>query len=78
MPRFKRFYDPIVLPDGRELPMLRDAAEYIMRWPKAEYDAADRQAASSSKGHHQHHCGSRNENHSLNFVLAPHDGHQLP
>ena len=37
MPWFKRFYDPIVLPDGRELPMLRDAAEYIMRWPKAKY-----------------------------------------
>ena len=26
---FKRFSDPIVLPDGRELLTLRDAAEYI-------------------------------------------------
>jgi hypothetical protein len=29
MPWFRRFYDPIVLPDGRELLTLRDAAEYI-------------------------------------------------
>jgi hypothetical protein len=38
---FKRFYDPIVLPDGRELLTLRDAAEYITALPKAEHDAAD-------------------------------------
>ena len=42
---FKRFYDPIVLPDGRELLTLRDAAEYITALPKAEHDAADWQIA---------------------------------
>lgn len=34
----KRFYDPIVLPDGRKLLTLRDAAEYITALPKAEHD----------------------------------------
>lgn len=38
---FKRFYDPIILPDGRELRTYRDAAEYISALPKAEQDAAD-------------------------------------
>lgn len=42
---FKRFVDPIVLPDGRELLTLRDAAEYITALPKAEHDAADWQIA---------------------------------
>jgi hypothetical protein len=42
---FKRFYDPIILPDGRELPTLRDAAEYITTLPKPEHDAADWQVA---------------------------------
>ena len=42
---FKRFYDPIVLPDGRKLLTLRDAAEYITALPKAEHDAADWQVA---------------------------------
>src|SRR5258708_23630523 len=42
---FKRFYDPIILPDGRELLTLRDAAEYISALPKAEHDAADWQVA---------------------------------
>jgi hypothetical protein len=37
---FKRFVDPIILPDGRELLTLRDAAEYITALPKAEHDAA--------------------------------------
>jgi hypothetical protein len=37
----KRFVDPIILPDGRELLTLRDAAEYITAPPKAEHDAAD-------------------------------------
>jgi len=36
-----RFYDPIILPDGRELRTYRDAAEYICALPKAEQDAAD-------------------------------------
>jgi hypothetical protein len=38
---FKRFYDPIILPDGRKLLTYRDAAEYITALPKAEQDAAD-------------------------------------
>jgi hypothetical protein len=42
---FKRFYDPIVLPDGRTLLTLRDAAEYITALPKAGHDAADWQVA---------------------------------
>ena len=42
---FKRFVEPIVLPDGRELLALRDAAEYITELPKAEHDAADWQVA---------------------------------
>ena len=42
---FKRFADPIILPDGRELLTLRDAAEYITALPKAEHDAADWQVA---------------------------------
>jgi hypothetical protein len=42
---FKRFVDPIVLPDGRELLTLRDAAEYITALPKAQHDAADWQVA---------------------------------
>jgi hypothetical protein len=41
----KRFYDPIILPDGRKLLTLRDAAEYITALPKAEHDAADWQVA---------------------------------
>ena len=42
---FKRFYDPIILPDGRRLLTYRDAAEYIAALPKAEHDAADWQLA---------------------------------
>ena len=42
---FKRFVDPIILPDGRELLTPRDAAEYITALPKAEHDAADWQVA---------------------------------
>jgi len=42
---FARFYDPIILPDGRELRTYRDAAEYISALPKSEQDAADWQIA---------------------------------
>ena len=42
---FKRFIDPIILPDGRKLLTYRDAAEYITALPKAERDAADWQVA---------------------------------
>ena len=41
----KRFVDPIILPDGRKLLTLRDAAEYITALPKADHDAADWQIA---------------------------------
>jgi hypothetical protein len=42
---FTRFVDPIVVPGGRELLTLRDAAEYITALPKAEHDVADWQVA---------------------------------
>ena len=42
---FNRFYDPIILPDGRKLLTYRDAAEYITALPRAEHDAADWQIA---------------------------------
>jgi hypothetical protein len=41
----RKFFDPIILPDGRELLTLRDAAEYITALPKAEHDDADWQVA---------------------------------
>ena len=41
----RKFVDPIILPDGRELFTLRDAAQYITALPKAEHDAADWQVA---------------------------------
>jgi hypothetical protein len=36
------FDDPILLPGGRELLTLRDAADYIMKLPKAEHDLEER------------------------------------
>jgi hypothetical protein len=42
---FKRLYDPIILPDGRTLLTLRDAAEYITALPKAKHDAEAWQTA---------------------------------
>jgi hypothetical protein len=39
------FEDPIVLPDGRKLLTLKDAADYIMRLPKEESDLAQWQVA---------------------------------
>jgi hypothetical protein len=39
------FFDPIVLPSGKKLITLRDAAEYITELPKAEHDADQWQAA---------------------------------
>ena len=38
------FFDPIVLPSGKKLVTLRDAAEYITELPKAEHNADERQA----------------------------------
>jgi hypothetical protein len=39
------FEDPIPLPDGRQLLTLRDAANHIMKLPKAEHSAPEWQAA---------------------------------
>jgi hypothetical protein len=36
MPWSRRFDDPVILPDGRELRTLRDAASHIQKLPKAE------------------------------------------
>jgi hypothetical protein len=41
----QRFFDPITAPGRKPLVTLRDAAEYITKLPKAEHDAAERQAA---------------------------------
>ena len=41
----QRFFDPSDLPGGRKLVTLRDAAFYITKLPKAEYDAEEWQAA---------------------------------
>ena len=40
-----KFYDPIILPDGRELLTLRDAAEYITALPKPSMTLPIRQVA---------------------------------
>ena len=37
--------DPIILPDGRKLKTLRDAATYITELPQAERDAKEWQTA---------------------------------
>jgi hypothetical protein len=39
------FFDPIVLPNGRKLMTLRDAALYITELPKAEHDSPEWQTA---------------------------------
>jgi len=41
----QQFFDPIELPNGRELVTLRDAALYITKLPKAEHAAPEWQAA---------------------------------
>jgi len=41
----QKFFDPIELPKGKKLVTLRDAANYIMKLPKAEHDAEEWQAA---------------------------------
>jgi hypothetical protein len=41
----QRFFDPIILPDGKKLITLRDAARYITGLPKGEHDADEWQAA---------------------------------
>ena len=39
------FFDPIMLPGGRQLVTLRHAAQYITKLSKAEHDAEEWQAA---------------------------------
>jgi hypothetical protein len=41
----RRFDDPISLPDGRQLATLQDAANYIMKLPKAEQNLPEWQTA---------------------------------
>ena len=45
MPWDQRFDDPIMLPGGKPLVTLRDAALYITKLPKAEHDAEEWQTA---------------------------------
>ena len=45
MPWSAEFDDPIVLPRGRQLVTLEDAAAYIMKLPKAEQDLEEWQTA---------------------------------
>ena len=47
MPWAKRFFEPIILPDGRKLVTLRDAATYITTLPKKEHDAPEWRTATS-------------------------------
>jgi hypothetical protein len=39
------FDDPIPVPDGRQLLTLKDAADYVMKLPKAEQDLEEWQTA---------------------------------
>src|SRR5450432_488615 len=49
MPGWKRsFDDPIPLPDGRQFVTLKDAADYIVKLPKAEQDLPEWQAATEA------------------------------
>ena len=41
----QRFFDPIILPGRKPLVTLRDAAQYIMKLPKAEQQAMQWQTA---------------------------------
>jgi hypothetical protein len=41
----REFDDPIDLPRGRQLPTLKDAADYIMKLKKAEQQASEWQTA---------------------------------
>jgi hypothetical protein len=41
----RQFFDPVILPNGRTLITLRDAANYIVKLPKAEQQAPEWQTA---------------------------------
>ena len=45
LPWSASFEDPIILPDGRKLLTLKDAADYITKLPKKESDLPEWQAA---------------------------------
>ncbi|WP_426525008.1 hypothetical protein [Bradyrhizobium sp. McL0615] len=45
MPWSTRFEDPIILPDGRQLITLKEAADYVTGLPKTESDLAQWQVA---------------------------------
>src|SRR3984893_2077054 len=45
VPWDQHFFDPIELPKGKSLVTLRDAAQYIIKLPKAERDAEEWQDA---------------------------------
>ena len=45
MPWSTSFEDPIILPDGRKLLTLKDAADYVTKLPKKESDLPEWQAA---------------------------------
>ena len=45
MPWSTAFEDPIVLPDGRQLLTLKDAADYVTKLPKEQSDLAQWQIA---------------------------------
>jgi hypothetical protein len=44
----RTFEDPIPLPRGRQLITLKEAADYIMKLPKAEQNLAEWQAATEA------------------------------
>jgi hypothetical protein len=48
MPWSMPFEDPISVPKGRQLVTLQDAADYIIKLPKAEQNTAEWQAATEA------------------------------
>jgi len=42
---YQQFFDPIILSGRKPLLTLRDAAQFVMKFPKAEHDAEEWQAA---------------------------------
>jgi hypothetical protein len=42
VPWDQQFFDPIILPNGRKLVTLRDAAKYIVKLPKAEQQSPEK------------------------------------
>jgi hypothetical protein len=48
MPWSSAFEDPVALPNGRQLLTLQQAADYVMKLPKAEHDLAIWQAATEA------------------------------